>query len=145
MPDLITVPMQAPAPNSLLGWMMSALGPFYLFVLSTLGLLLFAGGLIVVVGSRRPGVIAACLAFVPLPLLISLVGMLHGMISSFAVIAMSSTAPKPSEVYAGTGQALVFPLFGLCMTIPGLVVLASGLLYREMTARRENGAGGAHS
>jgi hypothetical protein len=136
MTQALAITMQVP-PNSYLGWMVQAVGPFYLVVLSTLGLLLFAGGLIVVAGSRRPGVIAACLAFVPLPLLISLVGMLHGMTSAFSVIAVSGVTPQPGHVYAGTGEALVFPFLGLCATIPGLVVLASGLLFRTMTERRE--------
>ena len=76
-----------PVQQSFLSWMMSSVGPVYLSVLCLLGLLLFFGGLIIVLGTRRPGVIAACLAFVPVPLLIGVFGMLQGMLQSFSVIS----------------------------------------------------------
>jgi hypothetical protein len=105
--------------QSFLSWMFSSIGPVYLSVLCLLGLLLFFGGLIVVLATRRPGVIAACLAFVPLPLMIGLIGMFHGALESFAVIAASSTAPAPRDVAAGVAKLIADPLFALCVTLPG--------------------------
>jgi hypothetical protein len=113
-------------------------------VLPLLGLLLFAGGLIVIFATRRPGVIAACLAFVPLPVMIGMMSMFKGAIDSFSVIAMSSAAPKPAEIAAGVATALVNPFCAILCTLPGYFVLAAGLLFRTITARRGNESGGAH-
>ena len=126
--------MQAePVQQSFASWLLHSLGPFYAIVLPLLGLLLFAGGVIAVLTSRRPGVIAACLAFVPVPLLIGLFAMFQGMVQSFSVIAASTTAPTASDLAAGASMALVAPLAALVVTIPGLLVLAFGLLFRTVT------------
>ena len=129
-----------PVQQSFLSWMMTSVGPVYLSILGLLGLVLFFGGLIIVLATRRPGVIAACLAFVPVPLLVGVFGMLQGMLQSYAVIAASSTAPKPSELAAGTSSALMTPLLAVAVTIPGLLVLATGLLFRAATWRGERTA-----
>lgn len=125
-----------PVQQSFLSWMMESVGPVYLIVLVLLGLLLLIGGSIVVLASRRPGVIAACLAFVPLPLLIGLLGMLQGMLQSFSIVATSSVQPKPSELAAGYSAAMMTPLLAIAVTIPGLLVLATGLLVRSIIAAR---------
>jgi hypothetical protein len=121
--------------ESLLDWMLEALG-LNAVVLPVLGLLLFGGGLLVVLLSRRPAVIAACLAFVPLPLMIGLFGMLHGAVMSFRVIANSVTAPKPAELAEGISIALFTPFVALLFTMPGFLVLALGLLVRTIQAGR---------
>lgn len=137
------VTMQEPLPKqSALSWFVDALGPFYLVVLPLLGLLLLFGGLMVVIASRRPAVIAACLAFVALPLLLGLLGMLQGMVESFTVISTTLTQPRPGDIAAGFSSAMVVPLVSLIVTLPGYLILATGLVFRTATTARGQPAAG---
>ena len=122
--------------QSFLSWMLESLGVYGL-ILPVLGLILFAGGLVVVSVSRRPSVVAACLAFVPLPLMIGAFAFLHSAITTLSAIAHSPVPPTPKNLAAGVSTGLFAPLAAVIVTIPGLLVLACGLLMR--TARGERG------
>jgi len=53
-----------------------------------------------------------------------LLGTVNGMVSSFMVIAQSTTAPKPTELAAGISTALVTTLVGLWLAIPAVAAFA---------------------
>ncbi|REJ95503.1 MAG: hypothetical protein DWQ29_01915 [Planctomycetota bacterium] len=126
---------QAEPAESYLSWMIQSLG-VYAIILPFLGLVLFGGGCLVVAMSKRPSVIAACLAFVPFPLLIGLFGFFDGAIASFKVIANSPVAPAPKDLAAGISTALFVPFTALLVTMPGYLVLACGLLWRTIASGR---------
>lgn len=125
-----------PPPQSTLSWFLDALGPFYLVTLPLLGLLLLVGGLFVVFASRRPRVIASCLLFVPLPLLLGLQGMLQGMLRSFTNASAPETSQLIADVARSFSSAMVVPLVALLVTLPGYLVLATGLLARSLAVAR---------
>lgn len=52
--------------------------------------------------------------------MIGLFGTVHGMISSFQVIATSEATPKPSELAQGISTALFTTLIGLAVAIPAI-------------------------
>lgn len=52
--------------------------------------------------------------------MIGLFGTVHGMISSFQVIATSTTAPKPAKLAEGISTALFTTLVGLFIAIPAI-------------------------
>ncbi|MCP4193220.1 MAG: MotA/TolQ/ExbB proton channel family protein [Planctomycetaceae bacterium] len=52
--------------------------------------------------------------------MIGLFGTVHGMISSFQVIANTSTTPKPAELAQGISTALFTTLIGLLIAIPAI-------------------------
>ena len=54
--------------------------------------------------------------------MIGLFGTVHGMISSFSVIANSPTTPKPSELAQGISTALFTTLVGLLIAIPAIAL-----------------------
>lgn len=54
--------------------------------------------------------------------MVGLLGTVHGMISSFSVIANSPTTPKPSELAKGISTALFTTLVGLMIAIPAIAV-----------------------
>ena len=54
--------------------------------------------------------------------MIGLFGTVHGMVSSFQVIANASGTPKPSELAEGISTALFTTLLGLGIAIPAIVV-----------------------
>ncbi len=54
--------------------------------------------------------------------MVGLLGTVDGMVSSFTVIARSSTTPKPSELAAGISTALVTTLVGLWLAIPAVAI-----------------------
>jgi biopolymer transport protein ExbB len=52
--------------------------------------------------------------------MIGLFGTVHGMISSFQIIAVSGASPKPSELAEGISTALFTTLIGLAIAIPAI-------------------------
>jgi di/tricarboxylate transporter len=117
-----------PRQMSYLAWVYHSLGLMYSLALPLAGLMVFLGAvLVVILAIRRPGVIAAYLVFVPLPLLIGVFGTVDGLIRSHSVIAMADYAPKPSEVSQGYSMALLCLLVGMLATAPGYFVTALGL------------------
>ena len=64
--------------------------------------------------------------------MIGLFGTVHGMISSFQVIANTSTSPKPAELAQGISTALFTTLIGLFIAIPAI---AAYNLLRNRVAR----------
>ncbi|MDZ4685037.1 MAG: MotA/TolQ/ExbB proton channel family protein [Planctomycetaceae bacterium] len=56
--------------------------------------------------------------------LIGLLGTLKGMIASFAVIAMSETQLKPSEVAGGISEALLITFEGVALSVPAIFLFA---------------------
>jgi len=130
-PAMNEVPMQS---QSFLSWMITSLGPFYALVIPLTGLAVFIGACVVVASSRRPAVVAAFLVFLPLPLMIGLIGTVHGFISSFQIIATAGATPKPSDIAAGISTGLFTTLVGLLVTFPSLLVLAFGLFFKTLSA-----------
>ena len=133
---LLFAQAEGPVQRSFLSWMFNSLGPFYALVLPLSGLAVFVGACLVVCLSRRPALIAAYLVFLPLPLMLGVLGSIDGFISSFAVIATSPTAPKPSEVAEGISTGLFTSLVGLMVTFPAYIVAAIGLFLRTLSSRK---------
>ena len=86
--------------------------------------------------------------------MIGLFGTVHGMISSFSVIAHATGAPKPSELAAGISTALFTTLIGLFIAIPAIaaynilrnrisrLVLEVGIISEGLMSRFETVGGG---
>jgi hypothetical protein len=117
---------------SYLAWMYSALGPFYLLGLPSLGLFAFVAAILVVVKNRRPADISSSIYFAAAPLLLGIFGVVHGMIASMQVIAMSGAAPKASHIAMGVSTSLFSALVGLMCSFPAYGVLAIGYLVRTL-------------
>jgi hypothetical protein len=130
MPD---VPVQ----QSLLSWMLAALGFPYVILLPLAGLLSFVFALIVVVRGRGPMAGAATVLIVHVPLLIGVFAAIEGAIASYTVIAMSGATAKPSDVAAGWSTALVAPLVGMLLMAPGYAVAAFGAFIRSVVSDRD--------
>jgi biopolymer transport protein ExbB len=85
--------------------------------------------------------------------MVGLFGTVHGMISSFQVIATSPSTPKPSELAMGISTALFTTLIGLAIAIPAIaafnilknrvarLVLEVGILSESLMGRFENVGG----
>jgi len=79
--------------------------------------------------------------------MVGLLGTVQGMISSFSVIANTSTAPEPSKLAAGISTALFTTLVGLFLAIPAIagyniirnrlqrLVLEVGILSESLMSR----------
>ncbi len=82
--------------------------------------------------------------------MVGLFGTVHGMITSFSVIAMSEQTPKASELAGGISTALFTTLLGLFIAIPAIaaynilrnrisrLVLEVGILSEGLMGRFEN-------
>jgi biopolymer transport protein ExbB len=85
--------------------------------------------------------------------MVGLFGTVHGMITSFSVIAQSESQPKASELAGGISTALFTTLLGLFIAIPAIaaynilrnrisrLVLEVGILSEGLMSRFENLSG----
>ncbi|MDZ4689298.1 MAG: hypothetical protein SH850_29840 [Planctomycetaceae bacterium] len=129
---------QAIAPGqSMLAWVLQSLSWSTLLALLA-GVAIFAGACTLIATKRRPAVIAAYMALLPLPVLISVCGTLKGMIASFAVIAASPNLQPTTADYAGAWASSLFSLLAAIMvSSPTYLVLASGLLFGTLRANAD--------
>lgn len=123
--------------ESYLGWMIRCMGIVGLLI-PVAGLFCFALTLIVVIRGQGPFAFAALALLVPIPFLLGLLGTLQGMILSLQVIAVSSIAPKPSEVSDGITTALFNPLLGLIFMTPSYLVATVGSVVRAFAKSAAN-------
>lgn len=84
--------------------------------------------------------------------MVGLLGTVHGMISSFIVIASTNTTPKPAELAEGISKALVTTVVGLLIAIPAMgafnilknrvqrLVFEVGVVSEELMSRFETAA-----
>jgi hypothetical protein len=56
------------------------------------------------------------------------------LVASYQVIAASATTPKPSDVAAGISTALLAPLVGMMLMVPGYATAAIGAFIRSLAA-----------
>jgi hypothetical protein len=126
-----------PVQQSYLGWMVTALGFPYLFLLPLAGLVAFLLALIIVLRGKGAMAAASLILIVHVPLLIGVFAALQGGIASYTVIAMSETTPKPSEIAAGISTALVAPMVGMLLMAPGYATAALGAFIRCLGANAE--------
>jgi hypothetical protein len=123
--------------QSYLSWMFASLGA-YALLLPLAGLLCFLLALVLVVRGKGPMAAASLILIVHVPLLIGVFAAIHGGIASYMVIAASSTTPKPSEVAAGISTALVAPLIGMMLMVPGYATAAVGGFIRSLAAKTDS-------
>ena len=121
-----------PMRQSLLSWMLGALGWPYAILLLLAGLVSFLLALVIVLRGKGPMAAAALMLIVHVPLLIALFAVTLGAIKSYTVIATSASAPKPSEVAAGISTALVALLVGMLLMAPGYAIAALGAFIRSL-------------
>lgn len=128
-----------PQPQSFLSWSLEVMGPVYAGVVPLIGLLICAGGAYVAIRFRRPEPIAACLAFVPLPLLIGAFGMLEGIMELCG--HLSTSPPSPPRVF-GKAVALILlaPMTAAFTSIAALLVVAGGFALRTLSAKDQSHA-----
>ena len=117
--------------------MFTALGLPYVILLPLAGFLSFLFALIIVLRGKGPMAGAALILIVHVPLIIGVFAAIQGAIASYTVIAMSAATPKPSEVAAGISTALVAPLVGMLLMVPGYATAALGASIRSLGANAE--------
>ncbi len=132
-----------PVQQSLVNWILTALGFPYMIVLPLAGILCFAFALILVIRGKGPMAAASLILIVHVPLLIGVFAALQGGIASYVVIATSESTPKPAEVAAGISTALIAPLVGIILMVPGYAIAALGAMIRAVASgeRREQDTG----
>ena len=122
-----------PVPQSLLIWAYNSLGMMYAILLPIAGLVSFVLASVVVFRGKGAMSAAALILIVHTPLLIGLFAALQGAIASYTMIANAPTTPKPSEIAGGISTALVAPMFGMLLMIPGYAIAAIGSFVRSLS------------
>ncbi len=134
--SLLIAEMDEEVRVSLLHWMFQSLGIFYGTLIPFSAFVLFLGAVAVVVLSDRPSVVAAYLVFLPLPLLIGVIGSLHGFINAFSVVAMSNVQVSPAEYAHGQSMGLFSTMVALLLSFPAYIVTAFGLMFPTIFAKK---------
>jgi hypothetical protein len=124
--------------GSYLGWVIETLGPFYSVVIPLAGLSVFFAACFVVMRSRRPGMIAAWLVLVPLPLLVGFQAAMFRWMSVSAELSMSSSGVPLTVAQIGeiSFSGLVPLCVGLLEIWPAFVILTVGLIVRTYQSGR---------
>lgn len=124
-----------PVRQSFLNWILTALGFPYVVILPIAGIVCFALALILVARGKGPMSAAALILIVHVPLLIGVFAAIQGGIASYMIIATSESTPKPAEVAAGISTALIAPLVGIMLMVPGYSIAALGAFIRAVGGR----------
>jgi hypothetical protein len=118
--------------QNFLMWLVSCLGWKYSLLLPASALASFVLTGVLVVAGKGKATGSAMAFLVAMPFLIGLFGMFDGLISSFMVIAQSTTAAKPSELAMGIGTSVVTPLIGMLFMVPSYLLATAGLFLRSL-------------
>ena len=129
-----------PVQRSLLSWMFTALGFPYVILLPLAGMLCFVLALVVILRGKGPMAAASLVLIVPMPFLIGVFAAMQGAAASYTIIAMSSVAPKPSELAEGISTALVAPMIGMLLMVPGYATALFGSFARSLSVSAGEGA-----
>lgn len=133
--ELTAEEMAQPVRMSYLEFLFQALGFRYTVLLPAVGLLAFVFVLVLVIRGKGPALTGALLFLVPLPVLLGVFAAIDGMLASFQVIAMSNTAPKPSEYAMGISMSVVSVYLGFLLALPSFVLATCGLVARALFHR----------
>lgn len=128
-------PEMEPVRQSFLSWLFQSLGLGYAVLLPLAGLFSFFLVLVIVIRGRGPFAGVALVLICHVPMLVGIFAAIQGAIISYSVIAMSSNAPKPSEVAAGISAALIAPMVGMVMMVPAYATAAVGATARSLFGR----------
>ena len=115
---------------------------YFAFVVDALGvagtlmliasLAVFVGACVVVFGNKRPAVIAAYLVFVPIPILIGIYAAVRGFVNGFAVVTMSDTDLRQSEILGVLTEAALLIQIGMLASVPSYLLTSIGLFVRAL-------------
>lgn len=121
----------AQAPQSLLVWILAALGWRYTLLLPLAGLVAFVLVLLLVLRGRGWAAGAATVLVVPLPFLVGILGTIDGAIGVYMMLASLDVTPKPSVEAEAISTSLVAAFVGMLLMVPSYGVAVVGLLVRS--------------
>lgn len=121
-----------PRQQSYLEFFFHSLGWRYSLLLPMAALAAFVLVLVLVIRGKGNSLPAALILIVPLPIFVAIMGVVDGMLASFAVISMSDTAPKPSVWAEGISMSLVTVLVGMMLAVPGYLLAVVGTSIRSL-------------
>jgi hypothetical protein len=128
------MPDTKPIEQSFLSWFYYTLGLQYAILLPLAGLICFLLALILVLRGKGPMAAAGLILIVHVPLFIGVFAAIQGIIASYTIIAGSAVTPKPSELAAGYSMALVAPMVGMVLMVPGYTIAVLGTMIRSLVA-----------
>ena len=73
----------------------------------------------------------ALLFIVPLPFFIGAYAGLHGLVTSYLLIASASAMPEATALAEANAMAYLAPLIGLALSLPAYLLAAAGLTVRS--------------
>jgi hypothetical protein len=127
-------PGSTPPQQSLLGWIVGALGYHYAILLPLSALVSFVLTLILVTRGKGPMAGFALLLIIPVPLLVGMwTAIEHGILAIRAINLIDSD-PRPGHFAAIALKSLVGPLVGMAFMAPSYVLAIIGCLSRSFPA-----------
>ena len=119
------------AQQSMLSWVLSALGSTYTILLPLSALISFIAVLVLVFRGKTPMAVAAILLCVLAPSMIGLFAFLQGTIYAYYEIANGGATPEMPKVVEANATSLVPPFAALFMSIPTYAVATIGTFFRS--------------
>ena len=119
---------------SVLEWVLETLGVSYTLTIAISSMFLLWGACWFVWTQRRPAVIAAYYAFVPIPLMFGVLGTVQGFLQTYEYIAYSEVQPDPSTIAEGMAVSTATMYIAIIVTMPTLIVLSIGLFVKTIKA-----------
>lgn len=124
---------------SIASWLVDSLGFLYGTLLYIAGLSALYMSCRIVRRVRDPAAVATALPIAFLPSFIGVVGLVHGYISIFRMVAASGTYPKPNDMLDAQSTVLVCLLTGLVLTFPSFVLLAVAMVVKQTRFKKDLG------
>lgn len=125
---------QATLPDtSILGWMVSSLTNLTSLVTVLTAALIFYGAYYLVANKRPRALLAAYLVLLPVPLGVAMYATIYGSIRSLlAIAATPDLVVTNQDIASGLAASLMSILFAIIVSMPTYVVLAYGLIARDL-------------
>jgi hypothetical protein len=123
-----------PIRQSDFSWLLNALGLQYAIPLPLAGLFCFLLALTPVLRGKGPIAGAGLMLFVHVPPLIGVFAAMEHLRASYSVNQGSLTTPNPSALAEADSSALVAPMVGMVLMVPGCATAAFGASNRSFGA-----------
>ncbi len=119
-------------PKTQLEFIVEVMATFQGIVVILAAIAVFVATVFVLIRGRGPNVGATLLALLPIPFLLSLMGLLKGLVSGFSVLAETGAELKFSEVAEGLAEELLFQFMVLLLTAPSYLIVVVALVVRSL-------------
>ena len=117
--------------NSFAGWLLQSLGLIYVVAFTASGALAVFVAFRSCKRSRTPSEVAVGIPVTVVPIMVGVIGLLHGYVSLYRVIGMPKLAVQPINLYDAAATILACPMIGLLLSCLTFTPLAIAMVVKQ--------------